>query len=166
MRVSAATARNRASGSRPGAEMLDHPRRDRRREVRGLDCRRAAEVAGQEAAGERVAGAGRVDEVVGRRRDVGGDAVVVDERAVGVELQHDQRLRIQLGQRGGDRFRIVEAGQHFALLVVGQEHVDAEVLGDGEELVDAHLLDHLERAGIERQRRAALAGQLRSGARR
>ncbi len=70
-----------------------------------------------------------------------------------------------LASARGDLLRLVETGQHLALLLVGQEDVDAEVLRDGEEVIDTHLVDHLERAGVERQCRTRLLGKMRSGTR-
>src|SRR5690606_3714140 len=48
--------------------------------------------------------------------------------------------------------------EHLTLLRVGEQQIDAEVSGKGDERLGAQLLDHLERAGIERQGGTCLLG--------
>ncbi len=67
-----------------------------------------------------------------------------------------ERARVELAERLRDLLGIGQtAGEHRALLLVREEDVDAEVLRDREEARHAHLADHLERAEVKGQRRAA-----------
>ena len=64
-------------GSR--TEVLDHPCRDHRREPCRLDGIAVLQVVGEEATRERIARTRGVDQVVRRRRNMGGDALVEND---------------------------------------------------------------------------------------
>jgi hypothetical protein len=60
-------------------------------------------------------------------------AVAPHERTVAIELEHDERARVDLGQRRGDVVGIRLAGQHDALLAVREHDVGADRRGHLEE---------------------------------
>ena len=67
-----------------------------------------------------------------------------DQGAVSIELDHDQRTRVGLGERSAGHLRVRLPGQHLGLLLVRQEDIDTEIRGHRQEVLDTHLADHLE----------------------
>jgi hypothetical protein len=120
------------------------------------------EVVGEEAAGERVARTRGVDEVVAARGNVRAAPSCHTSAPSASSFSMISAFGYSSASAGSDLRRLGEpAGEHAAFLLVGQEDVDAEVLRDREEVVDAHLADHLERAGVERERGAAGLREMR-----
>lgn len=144
------------SGLLGGTRATKHPRGER---VAGLACTDhvgAAQMGSEEAGVEGVAGTGEVTHVLdGGYRHGGHDALVAqDRRRVLAPAGEERRLR-EPGERGAGRADPGEVEQ-VALVLVRGDDVGPAGLEQGEEVVEAVVLDEPRRGDVDRDETAAL----------